>query len=135
MTTKITHPVDIPTLADLLPAIEAVTYLSKTYPALPAPYTVLGEGAVIDLQTHTPHAFEAWRTALQIPPAAVELHAYAEDAWLHATTIIRGVPLVLTGYSLPITFEQARIEQDPEGIAPTTTAVVYSLSDLAGGAA
>ncbi|MGQ4486854.1 hypothetical protein ACN6LM_003869 [Streptomyces sp. SAS_281] len=135
MTTDNTAPVPTGTFADLLPAIEAVTYLAKTFPHLPAPYTVLGQGAVIDLQADTPDAFDAWRTALQIPPAAVELHAYAEGAWLHATTIVRGVPLVLMGYGLPLTYEQARTEQDPAGIAPTKTAVVYSLSDLAGGAA
>ncbi|MFJ3085029.1 hypothetical protein [Streptomyces sp. NPDC086838] len=135
MTTDDTAPVPTNTFADLLPAIEAVTYLAKTHPTLPAPYTVLGQGAVIDLQAHTPDAFEAWRAALQIPPAAVELHAYDEDAWLQTSTVIRGVPLLLMGYGLPISVGEARLEQDSGSTPTTTTAIVYSLSDLADGAA
>ncbi|MFG3140798.1 hypothetical protein ACGFZA_31905 [Streptomyces sp. NPDC048211] len=136
MTPETTRPTPTGTLADLASAIEALAYLQRTFPTLPTLHVILlHNGASLDLQANSPDAFEQWRTALQIPPAAVELHAYYEGAWLHAVAAARGIATILTGHGLPITADQARTEQDPDGIRPTAAITVTTLPEAIGDAA
>lgn len=136
MTTEITRPTPTGTLADLASAIEALASLQSTFPTLPTLRVALPHnGASLDLQAGTPGAFEQWRAALEIPPATVELHAYYDAAWLHVRTEAQGVAAILTGHGLPITAEQARTQQEPDGIRPVAPIDVRTLADATGGAA
>lgn len=136
MTTETTHPTPTGTLADLASAIEALAHLQAAHPTLPTLRVALPHnGASIDLQAGNPHAFEQWRAALQIPPTSVELRAYYDAAWLHALTPVRGVAVILTGHGLPLTADQARTEQDPEGVRPASPIAASTLGAASGGAA
>ncbi|MGW2591989.1 hypothetical protein ACWCXC_17220 [Streptomyces sp. NPDC001515] len=133
MTTETTRPEPTGTFADLAAAAQALAHLQATYPTLPALYiSVPSTGTSLDLQAGTPGAYEVWRAALGIPPAAVELRSYYESAWLHASTRVEGVVTLLTGHGLPITGEQAREDQAP---ADSPRAEVLPLADAVGGAA
>src|ERR1044071_9165104 len=128
VTTETTRPALTGTLADHASAIQTMAHLQETFPGLPSPFVTLNLGATVDLQLGTPDAFEQWRTALEVPAAGTELHVYSDGVWLQAVTAVQGVTVGLSGHGLPITADQARIEQDPAGIAPGTPVSVYSLS-------
>lgn len=104
-------------LAQQALAAEALVGLTMMFGHLPAPFVTvhlphLVQLAQLDFQLETPADFEAWRTALQLAPAAVTLHAYRSSTWLATETVFRGVCLKLTGHNLPLTEEQANTVQE-----------------------
>lgn len=110
MSEQPTHPPVPGTLGSQMPALQTLVALADFCGSLPTPYiTVSGVYANhVDLQLDNPADFEVWRTALQIPPAAVELHAYRPESWLAATTVVRGITVVLAGHGLLLAVEDAR---------------------------
>lgn len=116
MSTQVTQ--EPRTLAQQMPAAEALVGLTKMLGHLPAPYVVVhSTPPVIALQLNTPSEFETWRTALQLAPDTVTLHAYVDTAWLAADTVFRGVEVHLTGHGLPLTLEQAETVQEPLAVS------------------
>jgi hypothetical protein len=81
---------DVPMIAATVPALTLVGELAAKYPQLPAPYLVFSthEAAVyVSLQCPTLDAFEAWREALDVRPAAVTLFASMINADLPTMTV------------------------------------------------
>lgn len=71
----------------------------------------------LNLQLDTPHAFEAWRAALDIPPADVDLNATSSLKWLSARTVYQDVPLYLSCMHVPLTDVQAGAPRDRAEVA------------------
>jgi hypothetical protein len=129
------------TFAALGPAIEALVYLQATFPHMPDAYTVVQSGGwKVDLQVHAPHEFEAWRTALQMSPADVDLVVYGGSNWLRANTTVCGVRVELSSHDLPLPKDPCRpcgcplrFDRHADGCPAQTTAVT-TLAQAHGGA-
>jgi hypothetical protein len=106
------------TLAQQARAAEALVGLTRMYGHLPAPtIRIHATDTATDLTLEAPTEFEMWRTALQVAPDAVALHAYATSVWLVAEAVFRGVRVYLYGYGVPLTVEQARTVQEPVAVS------------------
>lgn len=89
------------------PVFEALMAIAAEFAELPRPYiVVLSTGPSFILQLMHPSHFEAWREALGLPTASVELHGSA-SVWLATSSRFRGVAFELTGHGVPLTAEQA----------------------------
>ncbi|MGP3752169.1 hypothetical protein [Streptomyces sp. IBSNAI001] len=116
-------------IAEQAPAFEALDLLVSMFPDLPAAYitTYAKSYAGLAAQLNTPAEFEAWRTALQIPTEAVDLHGDSAGGWLAAETTVRGVLLRITGHGLTVTREQAEPQPREHGIPVVTLAEAVAL--------
>lgn len=71
--------------------------IADRYPGLPpASITVYAQSVGCNVALVTADAFEQWRMALGIPAPLVDLHLYANVAWISATATIRSVRFGLT---------------------------------------
>lgn len=97
MSEKPTQPPEAPTIGDQRPVFEALVAMADMFASLPAPYTTIAHSPTtkVGLQLANPQEFEAWQVALQIPPTAVDLHAYANIAWVSGQTMVHGVRVEL----------------------------------------
>ncbi|MEU2799012.1 hypothetical protein [Streptomyces sp. NPDC007117] len=97
------------TLAEQASAFEALDALAGTCPDLPPVYLTVHDSSFsgVIAQCDTLADFEAWRSALQIPTAEVNLVADKQGGWLSAEATVRGVRLRITGHGLVVTREQA----------------------------
>lgn len=90
------------------PVFEALMAIAAEFAELPRPYiVVLNTGPSFILQLSHPSHFEAWREALGLPVASVELEGWS-SVWLAAASQFRGVAFELTGHGVPLTAEQAQ---------------------------
>jgi len=103
-----------PALGELRPVIRAVAALADAFPSLPGPVeigrvitrTTVALGIRVEL--HTTFAdFEAWRTALDVDPTAVEHLPLATVQTLRAYGTFQGVPVVVTAYGPVFALAQA----------------------------
>jgi len=88
------------TTGELTPAAAALASITQTYSGLPTPYVSITPRGRINLQLTSPAAFEAWRTALMIPEATVQLHQGNGSSWLAGETVHAGVVVELSGHGL-----------------------------------
>lgn len=96
-------PAPEPPFADQAAVANALVELVRLFGHLPKPYINFPTSVLlIALQTRSPAAFEAWRTALQIAPEGVELKVFQGDAWLAAEGVFCGVTVELTGFGLAL---------------------------------
>jgi hypothetical protein len=97
-------------------AVQVLADLIDEHPGLPAAYTILHEpypngGLQVNLQV-ADHEFEAWREALGIEPADVELHTTVSHTWVAADTTRDGVRIHLAGFTNALTVEQANAPRE-----------------------
>lgn len=111
MTTETTERTPA-TIAEHVPSVEALASLIAMFGHLPKPYITLYTTDGFALQLDHPTAFEAWRTALQLPTEPITLHATGNSVWLDTSGVFRGVRLDLTGFGVPLTQEQAQTPQE-----------------------
>lgn len=84
-------------------AFGALADMARAFPHLPAVFSrVYMDGEDVLLQADTTDAFEAWRVALSIPSAAVEVKEYNGAHWLRAQGVWAGVAVDLTSHSVVI---------------------------------
>jgi hypothetical protein len=103
-------------VADLAPVTEALSGLVAEFAELPRPYVYLfTTRPVIGIQVSDPSHFELWREALVVSAAEVTLNASEQggSAWLDASGHYRGVEIILTGYGVPLSWEQV---EAPRGV-------------------
>ena len=117
------------TPADQATALEALNLLTSMSPTLPPVHVTVHATTYggVHAQCDTATDFEAWRTALQIPTDAVDLHGSSAGGWLSAETAVRGVYLRITGYGLNITPEQAEPQPQGHGLPVVTLAEAVAL--------
>lgn len=110
-----TEPTPAPTFAEQAPAVVALAALVEAHPTLPAAYIVIHEAPSLYIQFEEAAQFEAWREALGVDPAEVDLSGMGDQSWLVAETRASGVPLRLAGFGLD------PVEPRPSGqlLAPT----------------
>ncbi|MDR3081972.1 MAG: hypothetical protein LBV60_13805, partial [Streptomyces sp.] len=106
-----THLTEQDTLADQAAALTVLAAIAARNPGLPAAYFIVHEPAphwapYIAVLCDSPGAFELWRTALAIPPAATTLTQNTARAWMYAACELNGVTLQLTGNGIDRTAEQ-----------------------------
>ncbi|MFG2747230.1 hypothetical protein ACGFY0_45255 [Streptomyces chartreusis] len=91
-------------ISDQAPAVAALLALTDMFGTLPSGYiTIHTTGDVrVGLQLETPAEFEAWRTALLVPPEDVELKQWNGSTWLSVDGLFRGVGIHLTGYGIAV---------------------------------
>lgn len=70
----------------------------------------------LNLQLDTPHAFEAWRAALDIPSDAVTLHSTTGLKWVKVRGHYQDVPVVLSGTNVPLTDVQVQAPRDRSAV-------------------
>ncbi|MGW2933986.1 hypothetical protein ACWDA7_19530 [Streptomyces sp. NPDC001156] len=115
MGTEITAP--NPQISEQGNALALLLSLTQKFGHLPAAYLKIHRPfltipAQLGLQVDSPEKFEQWRAALEIAPSDVELHATTDEhVWLSAKRTIRGVPVEVTGFGVPLTAEQATTPQ------------------------
>ncbi|WP_172384764.1 hypothetical protein [Streptomyces sp. MNP-20] len=105
-----------PPLSEQSPAVEALVTLVEMFGSLPGGYIMIhsqryGGPVKLDLQLDAPQDFEQWRTCLRIAPADVALEASPGYTWLSATGRCRGVDVEITGFGVPLTYQQATTPQ------------------------
>ena len=136
-----TMPPEAPTsVADQRLAFAVLAQIADSAPGLPPAYiTVYDHIAGLHAWSQTASAFEHWRSALGIAPAAVDVHVYAHESWMSARTEVGGVrveisadvptaPALVAVSPRQDAERRARVEQ----LAAAT--VVRPLQDLADGA-
>lgn len=98
-----------PTLGAWQATANALVGLTTEFSGLPAPYIVIPTAyqSQVKLQADSPADFELWRAALMVEPGGVGLRAFRGSVWLEAVAQYRGVTVVLTGFGVPLTPEQA----------------------------
>lgn len=116
-------------LTEQAAAFETLDLLVSLYPDLPPAYITIHDTALVGVKAmcDTATDFEAWRTALQIPTAAVDLYGNSAGGWLAAETTVRGVLLRITGHGLAISREQAEPQPKEHGLPVVTLAEAVAL--------
>lgn len=118
MTTETTEPEqpEVPSITAQRAAFEALAAMAATFPELLSGYatvhTPMYGPATIGLGLRNPQGFEQWRTALQIEPRDIEVHADNKGAWLAGNGVFCGVEVHVTGFGLPLTPEQIAAPRD-----------------------
>lgn len=118
MTTETTEPEQLktPAIAEQRAAFEALAAMAVAFPDLHGGYatvhTPMYGAAAIGLSLRSPQGFEQWRTALQIEPRDIEMHADDKGAWLAGDSMFYGVEVHLTGFGLPLSREQLAAQRD-----------------------
>jgi len=99
-----TDPTPSLSFAEQEPAVLALAEMAQAFPHLPAAAFTLYQpeaGGGLFIQTHSGEAFEAWREALRIGAAAVELKTNGADSWLRAEGSFSGSAVTLSGWGIP----------------------------------
>ena len=117
MTTEITEATTNP-ISGQLPAIKVLAGLIEQHPHLPAAYVIVhepfGDRVQLNLQV-AGSEFEVWREALGIRPEDVVLHFTPSHTWVAADNYRREIRVHLSGFTDPLTLDQANAPREIEG--------------------
>jgi hypothetical protein len=111
-----------PQLGEQGRAVQVLADLIAQHPKLPAAYITLhapiheiDADARLDIQLDGP-AFEDWRSALNVDPAGVALHATVSNTWLAFDTVRNSVRVHVAGFMPSLTAEQLTAPRDTEAV-------------------
>jgi hypothetical protein len=98
----------------LVDLVQRVGELPAAYITMHTPFEDLPVS--LNLQLDTPHAFEAWRAALDLPSDNVGLHSTSGLKWVEVRGRYQDVPVILSGVNVPLTDVQITAPRDRSAV-------------------